>query len=167
MKYSVVIFPSEEIRSMANSLRKRYDSYFHQIEPYVTLLDPFTLTDEERQSSSSFLEAVAKDTEAFSLTFHKVGTFHPVTPIVYLAIQEKDALHHLHQRLSNGPIQVERKYSFVPHLTVARDLAEGELLDVYGRLRLRSFQLACIINQFHLIKQTADGTWQVDETFLL
>ncbi|WP_019123423.1 2'-5' RNA ligase family protein [Brevibacillus massiliensis] len=167
MKYSVVIFPSSKVQETANSYRKRYDTAYAHIPPYIRLKEAFDLEEEKLPQLVSHLQQVADTTSAFSARFHRVSTFHPTNNVIYLAIQNKEPFVELHEKINACCGESKELYAFVPHLTIGRDLTDDELKDVYGQLSMVKFDLTSEIDRFHLIYELADGIWSVYQTFLL
>ncbi|WP_134686486.1 2'-5' RNA ligase family protein [Brevibacillus migulae] len=167
MKYSVVIFPSSKVQEVANSYRKRYDSAYALIPPYIRLKEAFDVNEADLPKLVAHLEQVASETESFSTRFHRVSSFHPTNNVIYLAIQNKEPFENLHHKILKNDLSQKETYAFVPHLTIGRDLTDDELRDVTGQLSMVKFDLTSDIDRFHLIYELEDGMWSVYQTFLL
>ncbi|WP_139490130.1 2'-5' RNA ligase family protein [Brevibacillus dissolubilis] len=168
MKYSVVIFPSSKVQEIANSYRKRYDPTYATIPPFMRLKEAFELDEANLPELVAHLQQVADSTEAFTLNFHRVGTFHPTTNVIYFSVQEKDTVTALHDKLNEGCLSAHKEtFAFVPHLTIGRDLPSDELKDVVGQLGMTKLDLQSEIDRIHLVYQLEDGVWNVHQTFLL
>lgn len=167
MKYSVVIFPSGRVQEVANSYRKRYDPTFALIPPYIRLKEAFELGDAQLPALIAHLEDVAQQTVPFSAHFHKVSSFYPANNVLYLAIENKEPLEQLHQRIIENDAKHKETYAYIPHVTIGRDLSSDELKDLTGQLRMTQFDLTCTINDFHLIHERENGIWSVSHTFTL
>lgn len=166
MKYGVAIFPEKKIQDIANSYRKRYDPHYSLIPPHITLKDPFDMAEKDLPAAIDHLEKVAKETEPFEICFHKVSSFYPTNNVVYLSIQDRDALTRLHEKINSGMLYHEHRYSFIPHLTIGQKLPEDELHDVYGSLRMKEFNLKTTVDRFHLLYQLENGSWSIYQTFV-
>jgi len=167
MMYSIVVFPSSKVQEVANSYRKRYDSAYALIPPYIRLKENFELDEAQLPQLVSHLEQVASSTESFTAHFHRVSTFHPTTNVIYLALQNKAPFVQLHQKILNQCINEKETYAYVPHLTIGRDLSNDELRDVTGQLSMAKIDLTSEVDSFQLTYQLEDGTWSVYQTFLL
>ncbi|EJL41866.1 putative phosphoesterase YjcG [Brevibacillus agri] len=167
MMYSIVIFPSSKVQEVANSYRKRYDPAYALVPPYIRLKEAFDLEEAKLPELVSHLEQVASSTESFTAHFHRVSTFHPTTNVIYLAVQNKEPFHALHEKIVNQCVSEKETYAYVPHLTIGRDLSDDELRDVTGQLSMAKIDLTSEIDRFHLIYQLEDGIWSVYQTFLL
>ncbi|MGO0062167.1 2'-5' RNA ligase family protein [Brevibacillus fluminis] len=167
MKYSVVIFPSSKVQEFANQYRKRYDSTYALIPPFIRLKEAFELDDAKLPELVEHLQQVAEHTDSFTAKFHRFSTFHPTNNVIYLGIQNKEAFEELHQQVIECCSSRPETYAFVPHLTIGRDFADDELKDVYGQLSMAKVDLETEIDRFHLIYQLEDGIWSVYQSFQL
>ncbi|WP_339062047.1 2'-5' RNA ligase family protein [Tepidibacillus marianensis] len=165
MKYGILIYPSREIQDRANALRKRYDSHYSLIPPHVTIVDPFEW--EYDKELIDRIERVVQTTPPFSLKLNKVGTFLPISPVVYFGFEKNDSIHELHENLTESILDHGPKFKFTPHLTIAQDLPEQELHDILGRLKMKENDLEVLVDRVHLCYQLENGSWTVYQTFLL
>lgn len=165
--YSIVVFPSSKVQEVANSYRKRYDPTYALIPPYIRLKEAFELEQDQLPALVNHLRQVADGTKPFPIRFHRVSTFHPTNNVVFLAIQNKEPLEALHQKIVGGFFQKPEMFAFVPHLTIGRDLSDDVLKDVTSQLGMVQFDLTSDVDRFHLITQQEDGTWSVYQTFHL
>jgi 2'-5' RNA ligase len=166
MFFGIAIFPQKSVQDFANSYRKRYDPHYSLIPPHITLKEKFELPEERLDEAVENLERVAKMFKPFRIRFHKVSHFYPTSPILYLAIEDSRMLVDLHNRIEEVFDSVESPYDFIPHLTIGQKMPEDELHDVYGSLRLKSFNLETKVDRFHLLYQLENGSWSVYQSFL-
>ncbi|SNZ14250.1 2'-5' RNA ligase [Terribacillus aidingensis] len=167
MNYTIAFFPSEHVQQEANSYRKRFDAAYALIKPHVKIRQPFTLNENELIDAVSELKRIARDTAPFSYTIEKVSTFAPAHNTLYFKVSPTEDLVNLHERLYQGFFDGEKKYNFVPHITIAQELSNGEYADLHGTLKLKTFQFHEEVTQFHLLEQQTDGKWTVKESFTL
>lgn len=166
MKMTIAIYPPKDIQDAANSLRKRYDPQYAYIAPHLKIKEPFDIKEDQLSVIVDELQKVADDFKPFSIDIHKVSTFHPTNNVIYLAVKEQSKLMELHNQLNKPKtLKHESKYSFVPHLTIAQNMSDDELHDVYGRLKMRKFHFSFVVERFHLLYQLENGSWTTYETF--
>lgn len=165
MKYAICIFPSKEIQDAANAYRKRYDPQFPYIAPHITLKYRFDMDDTLRDTIVEELRKIAQNTKPFTINITKVGTFAPVTNTVYLKVTSIPELVQLHEQMHSGKFPEESPYPFGPHVTIAQELTNDEYSDIYGSLQMKEVSFEDKIENFSLVKQAEDGTWEVYETF--
>ncbi|TCT22386.1 2'-5' RNA ligase [Melghiribacillus thermohalophilus] len=165
MKYGIAIFPSKEVQDIANSYRKRYDPHYSLIPPHVTLKEAFEADDDYIQELIGELRLIASETKPFPLIIKKISSFSPVTNTVYLKVEPVEELMELNEKLHQGKFTKERTYAYVPHITIGQKLSDDEHSDVYGSLRMQSFDIEEQVDRFQLLYQLENGAWTVYETF--
>lgn len=166
MKYGIAIFPSKKLQDVANSLRKRYDPHYALVPPHVTLKSAFELENDQLPTVIKQIDEIATEISPFPLNVYKVGSFHPINNVIYLKVRETEELMKLHERL-NEVLKRKEPYSFVPHITIAQNLSDGEFSDVFGSLKMRQINHEETIDRFQLLYQLENETWSVYETFHL
>ncbi len=167
LTYGIAIFPSKEIQDIANSYRMRYDPQYSKIPPHITLKERFSADQKQIDQISAELSKVAQEVEPFDIEIKKVSSFSPVTHTVYLKVEPHEKLTYLNERMHDDSFPGEQVYKFVPHITISQDLSEDEHSDVYGTLKISSFDLKDTVDRFQLLYQLDDGAWTVYETFKL
>ncbi|MBU9710249.1 YjcG family protein [Evansella tamaricis] len=167
MRYGIAIFPSKKLQDIANSYRKRYDSRYAMIPPHLTLKEAFEAEEEDVKGIVKHIRNVAKEIAPFTMEVYKFSSFHPVTNTIYMKVRETEELSSLHEQLNSGILAHNKKYQFVPHITIGQDLDNDECSDVYGRLRLEDINHEEKVDRFSLLYQLENGTWTAYETFLL
>src|SRR5699024_10556567 len=120
MKCGIIIYPSENIQTEINNLRKRYDPEYPLIKPHITLK---TIIDE--------LIELTKDIEPFKINIKKISSFQPVSNKIYFKIEQNDELEKIYNDLYKGIVPKEKFTTFVPHITIAQNLNPDEFVDIY------------------------------------
>lgn len=167
MTYGIAVFPSEEISDAANELRKRYDPRFDFIAPHITLKEAFEADESSLQLVKDELQSIADTKKPFKIEVNKVSSFAPVTNTIYFKVEPNEALSTLYSALHAENLPGSSEHNFVPHITVAQELAEDEISDVYGTLQMKKVEYADTISTMHLCEQDDDGMWTVIETYAL
>lgn len=165
MKYGIVIFPKREVQDRANALRKRYDSHYNLVPPHITIKEAFEADNIEE--AVNHLEEITKNYPPFTLKINKIKTFIPTSPVVYFAFEENQQMVKLYEEVNSGVLYHELNFNFIPHLTIAQDLAAPELQDIYDRLRLKDFDMSFEVDRIHLLYQIENGSWTNHQTFVL
>src|SRR5690625_2640397 len=166
MKYGIAIFPSKHIQDEANALRKRYDPRYDLIPPHITLKSAFKADDALRDEIIRELEIIAERTKPFTIYMNKVRTFAPVTNTIYFKVEPTPELTKLHEQMHSGIFPQDKEYNFVPHITIAQQLAEDEFSDVLGTLSMKKIEFEDTVDRFQLCYQLENGSWTVYETFI-
>ncbi|GBF11112.1 2'-5' RNA ligase family protein [Tepidibacillus infernus] len=165
MKYGIVIYPQKEIQDWANSLRKRYDSHYTLIPPHITIKEAFEI--ENINEAIQYIENITSQIPPFTLKLSKVGTFLPISPVVYVGFEKNPVIYELQEKLNADILKRPLKHQFIPHMTIAQDLHEQEIHDVYGRLKLENLNKSILVDRIHLCYQIENQSWTVYQTFLL
>jgi 2'-5' RNA ligase len=167
MKFGVVIFPSKKLQDLANSYRKRYDPHYALIPPHLTLKNAFNATEEEVKHLASQLREIATNYDALKLKASKYSSFHPVNNVIYMKIEPTAELEGLQSEINEKLDHEKSEYAFVPHITIGQKLSNDEHSDVYGSLKMHTFEHEEVVDRFHLLYQLENGSWTVYETFRL
>lgn len=167
LNYGIAILPSEEVKELANSYRKRYDPHYKLISPHITLKEAFTITEEKLPLLISHLEEVAKSTPSFTVTISKFSTFYPVNNVIYLAIDNSETIYELYKKIQQKEPDPEKPYAFTPHITIAQKMNTDELLDVYAAIKSQEVYAKFEVKEFHLFQQGEDQVWHILHTFRL
>lgn len=168
MKLGIVIFPTKEIQDLANDYRKRYDPHYALLSPHITLKESFEASKEDLPAIVKDLQAIASSSSPFEVEVHKISHFHPTNNVIYMALQDHPSLTQLHTELHKPPmLQHERKYAFVPHITIGQQMPDDELHDIYNRLKMNPFHFTFLVDRFHLLYQLENQTWTIHQSFNL
>src|SRR5690625_89831 len=166
MKYGIAIFPSKEIQDAANSYRKRYDPKYALIPPHLTLKEAFEVDHQTIKELVIELKRIANETKPFKININKVSSFAPVTNTLYFKIEPIQELTDLFNKMHSGKFPKESEHAFVPHITIAQKLADGEYADVRGSLQMKKVEFEDHIDRFQLLYQLENGSWTVYESFV-
>ena len=106
-----------------------------RVDVHVTLVEPINV----REESLGEIERIMRDAAAatpgpLTLTFGPALSFHPESPVLYLAVDgDLDELAALRAAMRVGPFAREAAWPFVPHVTIGTDLSEERLDAGVGR----------------------------------
>ena len=100
------------------------------VPPHITLLPPTAIDVDSLDEVKRHLRNVAAGTSPFEVRLDEVGTFRPVSPVVYLGLrsgaEECDRLQ-VRVRDRRGPLARPLSFPFHPHVTLAHEVAEDGL----------------------------------------
>ncbi len=168
MKYGVAIFPSKQLQDIANSYRKRYDKKYSLIPPHITLKSAFEASEHEISAIADQVQQIAHGVEPFTIHVTKAKSFHPANNTIYLKVEPTPELEQLNQALNNEAFFGENsEVTYIPHLTIAQEIANDEHLDLLGQLTNLNLSHQETVDRIHLLYQLEDGIWTVYETFRL
>ncbi len=166
IKYGIAIFPSKPIQDEANAYRKRYDPKYELVPPHITLKESFLANEETIQELILELKRIANEVDPFKINITKVSSFAPVTNTLYFKVEPTEQLTYLVDEMHDGKFPTEMEHAFVPHITIAQSLSDGEYSDVRGSLEMKKVEFEDIVDRFQLLYQLENGSWTVYETFV-
>jgi 2'-5' RNA ligase len=135
------------------------------IPTHLTLVPP-TCVDAELCAVQAHLVDVARTSTPFPLRLRGTATFRPTSPVVFVALSQGiSSCELLAEATRQGPLQQELPFPYHPHVTVAHHLSETALDCAYERLK--DFDAAFDVTQFHLYVHGDDEVWRPIQTFEL
>ncbi|MFE7131208.1 2'-5' RNA ligase family protein [Streptomyces sp. NPDC057638] len=131
------------------------------IPTHVTLLPPTEVEPGALPAIEAYLAEVARTGRPFPMRLCGTGTFRPVSPVVFVTIEEGGAECALLQqrvRAPGGPLDRELQFAYHPHVTVAHGIAEEAMDRAFAELA--GFEAAWTCASFALYEQGADAVWR-------
>lgn len=159
-RLGVVLLLPRHIAAEVDGLRRGLGgSPIGRIPPHITLVPPVNVADVD--GATALVRRVASEQPS---TLHAVigpvQTFHPITPVIYLAVggPSLDAIRAMRDALDVGPLAYQRPHEFVPHVTL-HDLATPEQVD--GALASINHYIEPVALQgLTVLEEGDDKTWQ-------
>lgn len=135
----------------------RYERHAPRMPPHITLLPPVDVELDVVESVREHLAAVSKTFSPFEIELSGAGTFRPVSPVVFSEVTKgAQELTELEERIRRGPLAVETRFEYHPHVTVAFGVSESAL-DA-AAAELEGFQATFHVDQFRLyVLSTREG----------
>jgi 2'-5' RNA ligase len=145
--------------------RERFgDPLARAIPAHLTLLPPTVVQRIALTRSVGHLEEIGRGTAGFELVLAGTDTFRPVSPVVFVRVQEGGAAcDRLQQAVRTGPLERELTFPFHPHVTVAHHL-DDDALDRAAK-ELADFDAAFDVRDFVLYEHGTDGVWRPRRRF--
>ncbi len=126
------------------------------IPSHITLLGP-TLTG--ATGIDEHLLAVSRKFAPFSIHLRGTGTFRPVSQVVFVVVAAGiSECEQLASAVRSGPLDRVLAYPYHPHVTVAHDIGEGAMDEVYERLA--GYAARFDVDHFTRYEHGADGRWR-------
>ena len=136
------------------------------IPTHITLLPPIDVDDDLLPTITDHLEGVAEKTKPFDVRMRGTGTFRPVSPVVFVnVVQGISAFELLASAVRQGPLAVEPRFPYHPHVTVAHHLDETLLDQAFEELG--SFDCAFTAGHFSLFVHEDGSGWTPVHHFAL
>lgn len=164
--FGVVVEVPEPHAERLRAAREAYgDPGARTIPPHVTIVAPVSIDPEAMSEVEAHLAQALVGSAPFRMHLRGTGTFRPVTPTVFVAVAEGIAgCEDLERRIRCGPLAVEPRFPYHPHVTVAFELADDVLDRAYESLA--SFDATFDVDRVRLYE--LDGAeWVVRRDFLL
>ncbi|GAA3024593.1 2'-5' RNA ligase family protein [Kitasatospora sp. NPDC006786] len=135
------------------------DPLARSIPTHVTLLPPTEVPAEALPKIEEHLAAVAAAHRPFRMLLHGSGTFRPVSPVVYVRVEEgAQECRLLEADIRSGPLARELAFPYHPHVTVAHGLSDDVLDQAYEQAR--DFRADFPVEGFGLSRFGADEVWR-------
>lgn len=136
------------------------DPHGNAIPPHVTLLPPTAVEKTDLDAVAAHVVRVAARSVPFTLRVAGVGTFRPVSPVVFLGVAEGGpAIDALQQdlRAADGPLNRDLRFPFHPHITLAHEVDDAAL-DQAAHAG-RDIAATFVVDRIHLQRLAPDGSW--------
>jgi 2'-5' RNA ligase len=133
------------------------------IPPHITLVTTTPVLDWDE--AVHHVRAVARSQSPFTLSLRGTGSFRPVSPVVYLSIDEGfDECVALHRKLQSGPLERDLEFGFHPHVTVAHDVSEASMDSAESKLA--DYDAAFRVSSMGLYEHDETGVWILREELI-
>jgi 2'-5' RNA ligase len=134
------------------------------IPPHVTLLPPTDVDPGVGRAIDDHLVAVTAVTAPFSISLHGTGSFRPVSPVVFVALEKgMDQCDELQRLVRTGPLTRALSFPYHPHITVAHHL-EDDVLDRAAET-LADYRAEFLVDGLGLYEHGRDGVWRIRRRF--
>ena len=137
------------------------------VPPHITLLPPTAVDVDSLDEVMRHLRNVAAGTQPFDVRLDQVGTFRPVSPVVYLDLSRgAPECERLQGRVRDeaGPLARPLSFPFHPHVTLAHETADDHL-DVAAAAGAE-LDVDFTAARLHLYRLRPEGVWEVAESFV-
>ena len=128
------------------------------IPTHITLVPPVDLTEDQIDAAEGHLEAAASSAEPFEIHLRGTGTFRPVSPVVFVTVVEGiSSCEQLADAVRRGPLEVDLRFPYHPHVTIAHHLDDATLDRAFGELA--HFECSFDAVSFSLYVHDDDTGW--------
>ncbi len=157
-RLGVVLMVPEPVRHEIDGLRRALGAPgLERIAPHVTLAPPVNVAEADVPHGLELLRDAAEVTAPFEVELGPAATFHPVSPVVYLAVGgQTAAVHRLRDRAFSRPFGRRIDHAFVPHVTLVEDLAADRI--GAALTALADYRTSVVFDGIHLLEQYRDDT---------
>jgi 2'-5' RNA ligase len=141
------------------------DTLAASIPTHITLLPPTPVPADDLDLVEEHLRKVATGERCFEIHLRGTGTFHPVSPVVFVSVALGISdCERVEEGVRSGPLARERVFPYHPHVTVAHHLPS----DVLGRAfdSLAGYDVRFSVWGFSLYEHGLDGVWRPQRDFM-
>lgn len=159
-RVGVALLLPEPVATEVNGLRRALgDGALGRIPPHITLVPPVNVRHDRLDDAFARLRSAAATTRPFRLALGPAATFHPVNPVVYLAVDgDLAALHSLRDRVFVEPLARLLTWPFVPHVTLADELDVARIEPAVAALA--DYRVEVAFDRVHLLEEGEGRTWK-------
>ena len=119
-QYALVAYVKNDLGRFVEDLRRELHPELGHLPAHITILPPRTLDGSEAEALAT-LERLCADVGPFEVGLDGVETFQPLTPTVYLRVDQSALrLHELHERLNTAALDFYEQWPYMPHLTIVK-----------------------------------------------
>ena len=150
----------EPVATEVDGLRRALgDGTLGRIPAHLTLVPPVNVAEDDLPSALDVLRDAARQTRPLNLRLGPAATFHPETPVVYLAVGgDIDGLRSLRDRVFRPPLERALSRAFVPHVTVADELDPARIPAAV--VALADYVVDVTFDGVHLLEEGRGRVWR-------
>lgn len=145
------------------SLRRELHPDLPHLSAHLTILPPRCLSGTE-SSALHLLAQVCGNEEPFEVTVGDVETFLPVTPTIYIRVQNGgEHMIELHSKLNTEALEFEEQWPYIPHLTIVKMSAEQPARSAFQVARERWSQYSgsrrILLERLTFVREDVENRW--------
>lgn len=131
--YAIVIFLPSQLDELIYPIRQKFDPLYNKVPGHITVVFPF----ETIRTLNELSVIIKQELEAIrpiNIELESIGDFYPVSPTIYWKINACEPMQYLYHNLhSKLELAIPFK-SFIPHVTVAREISSHRVMLVKERI---------------------------------
>ena len=156
----VAIALPEPCASAVRDARERFgDPQARAIPTHVTLLAPTMVPPTMLKGIDAHLRDAAAHVQPFRLSVNGTGTFRPVSPVVFLSVNEGiSGCEALERVIRYGPLLRKRNFPYHPHITLVHEVPEAVMDEAFQAFA--DYRFSYVAEHFTLYMQDAERVWQ-------
>jgi 2'-5' RNA ligase len=136
------------------------------IPTHITLLPPLEVPGDQLETISAHLSECALQSGPMRIHLRGTGTFRPVSPVIFInVVAGISQLEMLAKQIRQGPLAVETKFPYHPHVTVAQELDDDLLDQAFDELA--GFDMTFMASEVWLYLHSDEAGWQPMRSFPL
>lgn len=142
------------------------DPLASSIPTHITLLPPTEVAADDLDRIDKHLRTVAESERPFEIHLRGTGTFHPVSPVVFVSVVFGISdCERVEARVRCGPLARETSFPYHPHVTIAHDLPADVLERAFDEMA--GYDVRFEVWGFSLYEHGPDEIWRPQRDFPL
>jgi len=140
------------------------DTMAATIPTHITLVPPTEVGEDELEKIEAHLTTVASEARGFQVHLRGTGTFRPVSPVVFVSVVEGiSRCEQLADAVRRGPLDVDLRFPYHPHVTIAHHVSEQQLDLAFEELA--DFECEFLVKSFGLYVHDVERGWSPTRCF--
>jgi 2'-5' RNA ligase len=140
------------------------DTQGASIPTHITLVPPIEVSCDDLGTLERHLSDVGRTSTPYRIHLRGTGTFQPVSPVVFVSLVEGiSQTERLAHECRRGPLALELRHPYHPHVTVAHLLDDDGLQRAFEEMA--GFDCAFTVTEFHLYVHDPDRGWKATHDF--
>jgi 2'-5' RNA ligase len=158
-RLGVVLLLPAPIAAEVDGLRRAVgDRSVGSVLPHITLVPPVNVADAAVDAALAAVRDAAAASPPLRVELGAAETFWPATPVVYLPVHgDVQGVLRLHAGVATGPWARPTTWPFVPHVTIAQDVAPEMIPAALGVLA--AYRAETTLTSLSVLREGADGSW--------
>jgi 2'-5' RNA ligase len=158
-RLGVVLAVPQPLATELNGLRRTLgDPMLHRVAPHLTLVPPVNVHDHDLAAALEVLRHAAASVDPLLLHLGPGATFHPLEPVVYLAVSgDLEGFEQLRSAVLEPPLRRTVHDPWIPHVTLSTDVAPERIPAALDTLA--GFDHEVRIDRVHLLREGEGRVW--------
>lgn len=162
-RYALVAYVNSAAGQFVERLRQDIHPDLPHLPVHLTILPPRHLTGSEL-SALDTLEEICSRMEPFEVILGDVDTFIPVTPTVYIRLDNAaDHMRGLHDRLNTEALRAGEEWPYMPHLTIVKlssqELAQKAYITARDRWAEFHGSRRILVRELTFVREEEENCW--------
>jgi 2'-5' RNA ligase/N-acetylglutamate synthase-like GNAT family acetyltransferase len=156
----VLLVPAPQAAEIDGLRRALGDGALGRVPPHLTLVPPVNVREDRVAEAIEVLRAAAARTAPFTVHLGPPATFHPVNPVVHLAVEGpgRDEVQAIRDAAFHDPLSRDLSWPFVPHVTLADEIAPARIDAALAALA--DYSVDVRFDRVHLLEEQEGRVWK-------
>jgi 2'-5' RNA ligase len=130
-RYALVAYVKGLAGEFVENLRRELHPELPHLAAHLTILPPRPLRDSTESATIEILERTCAKVEPFEVHLGAMETFVPITPTVYIRVDNASRMCELHHQLNAQALEHKEEWPYIPHLTIVKMSTEQLARDAF------------------------------------